>query len=114
MFEQEINKICNYYNWDNFTKFRNTIKDALSLFLGLQGKEQVEIAIKDYDESFTKADGLGKLETSIVINEDGSATLRSSIEFVIKNEYLGFIPVVANELPVKKVAEKKVQIQEQI
>jgi len=98
MFENEILKLKKHYESKIFGDYTWDILKALRQYFGLAQADKTENAITDFNNAFGEG-GSGVNNWNIIFNEDGTATLTHTFSFNIRQEHLGLIPIIANEVP---------------
>jgi hypothetical protein len=98
MFENEIVKLKKHYENKKLSDYSWDIIKALKQYFGIAQAEKTENATTDFNNAFGEG-GSGVNNWNIIFNEDGTATLTHNFSFNIKQEHLGLIPIIANEVP---------------
>ena len=96
MFEKEINYICGHFRKLFYNFLRDRIAESLARFFGANEVQNTETALNDLDSAVTTGTGFNTCE--IVPIEEGEYRFKYRLEFTIKVEYLGLIPVLAKWL----------------
>ncbi len=94
--EKYINHIAQYFQKYFYSVIREPIKMSLEKYFGLKEQATTMQALTDLDNAFITGTGVNKFE--IVPIENGEMRVKYNLEFTIKQEYLGLIPVLAYHL----------------
>jgi hypothetical protein len=94
--ENFINFICRYFEPVFLGIIRSAISDALHAYFGVKEQVTTDAALTDFDNAFVTGTGVNKFK--IIDEENGEKRVVYNLEFTIKAEYVGLIPVLANRL----------------